>query len=67
MEGGVGILLLVIIAVVAVGIGIALYVTGGAILGGGDREKKRRNEPRPDHKVVENPEKVEFVGTDRKD
>jgi hypothetical protein len=66
MEGGVGILLLLIIAVVAVGIGIALYVTGGAILGGGDK-KKRRDEPRPDHKVVENPEKVEFVGTDRKE
>jgi len=65
MEGGVGIILLVLIVVVIGGV-VALYLTGGAIIGrgGGDRAG---DEPRPDHKVVENPENVEFVGTDRKE
>ena len=39
MEGGVAIFLLLVIAVVAVGLGIALYLTGGAIVGL-DRKKQ---------------------------
>jgi hypothetical protein len=65
MEGGVAIILLIVIAVVALGIGITLYLTGGLI--GSRGSESAEDEPRPDHKVVENPEKVHFVGTDRED
>ncbi len=64
MEGGIGILLLLIIVALA-GV-VALYLTGGAILGA-KGDKRKRSEAQPDHKKVENPENVEFVGTDRKD
>ena len=39
MEGGVAIFLLLVLAVVAIGFGIALYVTGGAILGSKDKDE----------------------------
>ena len=54
MEGGVAILLLLIIVVVGGGIAIALYLTGGAIMFGKDREKRETGE-RPEHKRVTNP------------
>jgi hypothetical protein len=43
MEGGVAIFILLVIAVVAVVLGIALYVTGGAIVG---LDKKKKPPPR---------------------
>ena len=46
MEGGVAIFLLLVLAIVAVGFGIALYVTGGAILG-----TKKRDQARPKGKT----------------
>jgi hypothetical protein len=63
MEGGVAFFLLLIIGIVVVVGGIALYVTGGALLGSGDR--KGGQGKRPVHKRPTNPsqEKVELVGT----
>ena len=52
MEGGVAIFLLLVLAVVAIGIGIALYVTGGAILGSKDRQGRRRKGET--HPIAEN-------------
>jgi hypothetical protein len=52
MEGGVGIFLLLVIAVVAVGLGVALYVTGGAILG--SRDKVERKPKGKTHPIAEN-------------
>jgi hypothetical protein len=54
MEGGVAILLLLIIVVVGGGIAIAMYLTGGAIMFGKDREKRETGE-RPEHKKVTAP------------
>jgi hypothetical protein len=48
MEGGVAIFLLLVLAIVAVGLGIALYVTGGAIMGfGKDEEPPPKGETEP--------------------
>lgn len=65
MEGGVAFFLLLILLVVAVGLGIALYVTGGALLGKSDRESGDADEPRPVHSRPTSPtqEKVRFAGT----
>ena len=54
MEGGVALLLLLIIIVVAVVLVIAMYLTGGAIMFGPDREKPDTGE-RPEHKKVTAP------------
>jgi hypothetical protein len=67
VEGGVAFFLLLILVVVAVVGGIALYVTGGALLGRSDREAGDAEEPRPVHSRPTSPtqEKVRFAGTDR--
>jgi hypothetical protein len=65
MEGGVAFFLLLILLVVAVVGGIALYVTGGALLGKSDRDAGDADEPRPVHSHPTSPtqEKVRFAGT----
>jgi hypothetical protein len=55
MEGGVAILLLLIIVVVGGGFAIAMYLTGGAIMFGKDREQRETGEGRPEHKQVTAP------------
>jgi len=67
MEGGVGFFLLLILGIVIVVGGLALYLTGGALLGGGDRRKRDAGEDRPVHKRPTTPvqENVEMVGTQR--
>ena len=67
MEGGVAFFLLLIIGIVVVVGGIALYVTGGALLGTGN--KREKDEPRPAHKRPTTPvqENVELVGTKHDD
>ena len=69
MEGGVGFFLLLILLVLAIGFGIALYVTGGALLGKSDREADDADEPRPVHSRPTSPtqEKVRFAGTGDED
>jgi hypothetical protein len=69
MEGGVAFFLLLVIGIVVVVDGLALYLTGGALLGGGDRRKRERGEDRPEHKRPTTPvqENVELVGTQRDD
>ena len=67
MEGGVAFFLLLILAVVVVVGGIALYVTGGALLGTGDKQDAEGDRPvhkRPTTPVQEN---VDLVGTQRDD
>jgi len=68
MEGGVAFFLLLILAVVVVVGGIALYVTGGALLGSGDKQDAEDGD-RPVHKRPTTPvqENVELVGTQRDD
>jgi hypothetical protein len=52
MEGGVALFLLFVLIVVAIGFGIALYITGGAIIGIGERRERR---PRgKTHPIAEN-------------
>jgi hypothetical protein len=65
VEGGVAFFLLLILLVVAVVGGIALYVTGGAMLGKSDREAGEGDEPRPVHSRPTSPtqEKVRLAGT----
>jgi hypothetical protein len=53
MEGGVAIFLLLVIAVAAIGFGIALYVTGGAILGSSKGRNRRRPKGKT-HPIAEN-------------
>jgi hypothetical protein len=60
MEGGVAIFLLLVLAVLAIGFGIALYVTGGAILGGKDRERSRPKGKT--HPIDENTEAMQPSG-----
>ena len=70
MEGGVALFLLFIIIVVAVIAGIALYLTGGAIIGKSDTEKRGTGEEhRPVHKRPTSPtqEKVTVAGTGQDD
>ena len=64
MEGGVGILLLLILLVVAIVFAIAMYVTGGALLAGDRKSKKKGDGHRPEHKTATSPtqEKVHMVG-----
>ena len=65
MEGGVAFFLLLILVVVAAGFGLAMYLTGGALLGKSDRDAGDADEPRPVHSHPTSPthEKVRFVGT----
>jgi hypothetical protein len=60
MEGGVAIFLLLVLAVVAIGFAIALYVTGGAILGGKNRERSRPKGKT--HPIDENTEAMQPSG-----
>jgi hypothetical protein len=64
VEGGVAFFLLLILLVIAVGVGIALYTTGGALLGKSDREAadSRRATARP-HAFSTTEAKVRFAGT----
>jgi hypothetical protein len=66
MEGGVAFFLLLVLGIVVVVGGLALYLTGGALLGGGKRDK---GEDRPMHKRPTTPvqDNVELVGTQRDD
>ena len=67
MEGGVALFLLFILVIVAVVGGIALYVTGGALLGKRDHTKDDVDEPRRKHEAPTSPtqEKVTFAGTEQ--
>ncbi len=64
MEGGVGIILLLILLVLGIAFAIAMYVTGGALMGSKSQEDGG-DEHRPEHKHPTSPtqEKVHFVGT----
>ena len=65
MEGGVAFFLLLILLGVAVVGGIAMYVTGGALLGKSDRDAGDADEPQPVHSRPTSPtqDKVTFAGT----
>ena len=65
MEGGVAFFLLLILVVVAAGVGLALYLTGGALLGTSKSDADESEEPRPVHSRPTSPtqEKVTFAGT----
>ena len=68
MEGGVALFLLFILGVIVVVGGLALYLTGGALLGmGGSKDGEGGRRPR--HKRPRNPsdEKIELVGTEQND
>jgi hypothetical protein len=70
MEGGVAFFLLLIIGIVVVVGGLALYLTGGSLLGSGDLKKKDvEDQDRPTHKRPTTPvqDNVELVGTQRDD
>jgi hypothetical protein len=57
-------LILVVVALIA---GIALYLTGGALILGKDREKKDGSEAPPTHEKPTSPtqEKVIFAGSEQ--
>jgi len=67
MEGGVALFLLLILVVVAAIAAIALYITGGALLGKRDHTKDDAEEPRRTHEAPTSPtqEKVTFAGTEQ--
>jgi len=70
MEGGVALFLLFVLIVVGAIFGIAMYLTGGAIIGRSDKEQPGTGEEhRPTHKRPTSPtqEKVTFAGTGHDD
>ena len=70
MEGGVALFLLFVLIVVAAIIGIAMYLTGGAIIGRSDKQPHGEGEEhRPTHQRPTSPtqEKVTFAGTGHDD